>query len=384
MKPDYKVFLFLLILVCTVIFNCKKPYNPPAIALPGSYLVVEGNIALGADSTIFRLNRTVNISSGTTVNPETGAIVTVESSTGGSYPLTEITKGYYAAGGLNLDNSLQYRLRIQTVGRDQYLSDFVATKITPPIDSVGFSITSNAVNIYVNTHDPNNNTHYYRWEYGETWKFHSEYYSAYISTTTAIVPRTADQQVYNCYGRDSSSNILLGSSAQLKQDVIYQAPVLQIPSTSEKIEIEYSILLKQYALTSDAYNFYVNVKKNTEQLGSIFDALPSAAPTNLHDITNPSTPVVGYITASSVQSKRIFISNAQLPQTDAWLTVYPYECQLDSNIGPSVAYLIGNTSEIPVSAIYKPMEGLVGYLSSSRSCVDCTLRGTVTQPLFWK
>jgi len=149
----------LLILIITIL-GCKKPYNPPVIAEPGSYLVVEGTINTGSDSTIFKLSRTVSISTGNAINPETGAIVTVESNANKSYPLTEITKGYYATVGLNLDNTLQYRLRIQTLGKDQYLSDFVPVEVTPPIDSVGYAIASNGVNLYVNTHDPTNNIKY--------------------------------------------------------------------------------------------------------------------------------------------------------------------------------------------------------------------------------
>jgi len=372
----------LLILIITIL-GCKKPYNPPVIAEPGSYLVVEGTINTGSDSTIFKLSRTVSISTGNAINPETGAIVTVESNANKSYPLTEITKGYYATVGLNLDNTLQYRLRIQTLGKDQYLSDFVPVEVSPPIDSIGYTIASNGVNLYVNTHDPTNNIKYYRWDYVETWQFNSEYDSQWISNGKAIVPRTSSQYVYSCFGNDVSSNIVLGSSAKLTQDIIYQNPLTQVASTSEKLETKYSILVRQYALTGDAYNFWLNVKTNTEDLGSIFDAQPSSAPTNLHDVTNPSTPVIGYISACFVQSKRIFISKAQLPLS--WIVVYPYNCDVDSNsFGPQVDINLIPlpNSDIPIS--YFSTKTKSGYTSSSIECVDCTIRGTLTQPNFWK
>jgi len=372
--------------------GCKKPYNPPVIAEPGSYLVVEGTINTGSDSTIFKLSRTVSIASGVVANPETGAIVTVESNANKSYPLTEITKGYYAAVGLNLDNTLQYRLRIQTLGKDQYLSGFVAVNVTPPIDSVGFTTANNELNIYVNTHDPNNNTHYYRWDYVETWQFHAKYQSEFISNGTTIVVRAPNQDIYSCFSNDVSSNIIIGSSAKLKQDVIYQNPITQVLPTSEKLETKYSILVREYALTSDAYNFWVNVKTNTEELGSIFDAQPSQAPTNLHDITNPATSAIGYVSACSVQSKRIFISNAQLPQ--AWQAVYPYDCELDTNwySDPKTHYNEVQSAlvplpngDIPVTTFYGTgSPSPLGFLSSDTQCVDCTIRGTLIQPDFWK
>jgi len=375
---------------------CKKPYSPPAVTSPGSYLVVEGVINAGSDSTIIKLSRTVSISSAITTKPESSAILTVESDQNVIYPLTETTNGVYVTVGLNLDNTRKYRLRIKTNNNNQqYLSDFVEVKATPPIDSVGFTIQNNAANtgilVYVNTHDPANNTRYYRWDYTEAWQFHAKYESNYYSTGDIIVPRLADQFTYYCFSNDISSTIILGSSAKLKQDVIYQNPVTSIESTSEKIETKYSIQIHQYALTGDAFTFWQNLKKNTEQLGSIFDAQPSQIRGNIHNINNAAEPVIGYISACTVQTKRVFISNNQLPSS--WNPADPYNCQLDSEL-----YCKGNpcqnqvalnllplgSSEIPVSEIPPGSHNPIGYMSASNYCTDCTLRGTKTQPAFWK
>jgi len=59
--------------------SCKKPYLPPAINSPNSYLVVEGAINSGSGPTTIKLSRTVNLSNKITVNPVTGAVLTVES-----------------------------------------------------------------------------------------------------------------------------------------------------------------------------------------------------------------------------------------------------------------------------------------------------------------
>lgn len=391
MKRETKKIYYFVISVI-LMGGCKKPYNPPAIASPGNYLVVEGVINAGSDSTIIKLSRTVNLAAGTTDNPETGAIVSVQSSTNATYPLVETSTGSYAVAGLNLDITKTYRISIKTSNNQQYLSDLVPVKVTPPVDSIGFTVQSNGIQLYVNTHDPNNNTHYYRWDYAETWQFHAKYESEYISDGKEIIPRTVSQQVYTCFGNDASSTILLGSSAKLSQDVIYQSPLTAVVSTSEKLEKKYSILVNEYALTSDAYTFYTNLKKNTEQLGSIFDAEPSEIAGNIHNVSNPSEPVLGYISVSTVQSKRIFISNAQLPE--AWEPTYPYQCELDSDwfsephsgFNMVAAYLVPlPNAEIPVTTFsLKASPGTAGYLASDVDCVDCTLRGTVTPPSFWK
>jgi len=379
-KANYLVILIVLVVAC------KKPYNPPAITGNGSYLVVEGVINTGADSTIIKLSRTVNVSNNTTTNPVLNAIVTVENDQNTAFPLTESANGNYVSGGLNLDNSRTYRLRIKTPDNKQYLSDLVPVKITPPIDSVGYNIITvpdTGLQLYANTHDPKNNTRYYRWDFSENWQFSAKYPSHYIADG-AIRQRRFNELITVCYTNDVSSDVVLASSAKLRQDLIYQAPVEFIRFTSEKLEDEYTILLHEYALTPDAYNFWVNLRKNTEELGSIFDAQPSQLQGNIHCLTNPAEPVIGYVSACTVSSKRIFIYNSNLP---AWTAAYPYQCSLDTTgrgSGVSIGDLMANPQ------IYYILDGFdtptfpSKYTFTSRECADCTIRGTRTPPPFWK
>ena len=372
-----KSFAFILFLTIAAM-GCKKPYNPPALKGNGGYLVVEGVVNAGPDSTTIKLSRTVNVSSAVTANPVSQAVVAVESDQNISYPLTETTGGNYVSPGLNLDVSRTYRLKVKTSNNEQYASDFEPVSVTPPIDSIGFNVITvpdTGIQIYVNTHDQTNTVHYFRWDYSEAWEFYTKYTTPYISNGfNAIVLRQPNQFDTYCFTNDVSSDIVLGSSAKLQKDVIYQSPVTFIPSTSEKIEDEYSILLKEYALTADAYNFWISLKQNTEQLGSIFDAQPSQITGNIHCTTNPSEPVIGYISVSTVSSKRVFIYSSQLP---SWVPAYPYYCEIDSTgrQGPAFLYPLPNAF-LPMSAN--------GVTYTSDVCADCTVRGTKTPPPFWK
>ena len=367
--------------------GCKKPYNLPVIASTGSYLVVEGVINPSADSTIIKLSRTVNISSKTTTKPVLGATLNVESDQHMFYPLTETGNGFYSAPGLNLDNSHTYRLNIKTPDSKQYLSSYEQAVITPPIDSLGFNIVTvpdTGIQIYANAHNSNSAVRYFRWDYNENWQFFSKYLSNYISNGSGMVPRTPDQYVSSCFSSDASSNIVLGSTAKLSQNVLYQNPIIFISSKSEKIEAKYRVFVRQYALTSAAFMFWSNLKKNTEQLGSIFDALPSEIPGNIRCVTNPSEQVVGYISVCTVQTKILFINNRQLP---SWTPNYPYACSLDS-AGPhpwlplSVLILSPNAL-LGVDAI-GPVTNPIGYTYTERDCADCTIRGSKIPPPFWR
>ena len=371
--------------------GCVKHYNPPPVNAVNHYLVVEGVINTN-DSTVIKLSRSVNLASDTNYLPELKATISIQDDQSQSYALRELGNGVYSSAVLNLDNTHKYRLNITTSDGKNYQSDYVVAMPTPPIDSIGYTIKSDGLQIYVNTHDPKNSTHYYRWDYNETWIFHAKYYSSYITNdSTDVVYRSIDKQIYKCWSSDISNYVLLGSSAKLTQDVIYQSPITLIPSTSEKIESRYSILLKQYALTVDAYNYYTLLKTNTEQLGSIFDAQPSELIGNIHCTSDPALRVIGYITAGTIQQKRVFIDNAVLPRD--WTATYPYDCEQDTALyfNPKTKQndvlrdlVLPGGSQVTTSAIYGNGPNPIGYLYSDPDCADCSIRGTLIQPGFWQ
>jgi hypothetical protein len=387
--------LIYIIFLLTLVYSCRKPYNPPAIASPNSYLVVEGVIVNGSGPTTIKLSRTVKIAASNANNPVSGATVTVQGDQNVSYPLQETTPGTYVSATLTLDNTHNYRISINT-GSEQYLSAYVPVLNSPPIDSVGYTITSNSLNIYANTHDPTNTVKYYRWDYMETWIYHSIYASFFVSNGDTVLIRTPAQEVNTCWPSDTASTIILNSTARLSKSVIVGNPITSIASTSQKLADEYSILVREYALTADAYTFWQNMKQNSEELGSIFDPLPSQINGNIHSVSNPNEPVIGYVSAGAVTSKRIFIYTQQLPD---WIpTTNIQQCSLDTFL---YAYndhgtIINQVNEyinydkgaidpsIPVGPITTPGGVILGFSASTPACVDCTLYGTNVQPSFWQ
>lgn len=384
-------------LILVTAFGCKKPYAPKAITSSSSYLVVEGVINTGADSTVIRLSRTVALSSSTSFKPENSAIVTLISDAGSSYTMVETGGGYYRAPGFNATTVANYRLKIATAEGKAYQSDYVPAKTSPAIDSVYYRVKGDGVQVYADTHDPASNTRYYRWDYNETYQYRSAFESYYYHTAIpadTVLPRPYSDHIFVCYRGDISSSVIVNTSAKLAKDVISQNIITFIPATSEKIESRYSILVRQYALTPDAFNYFQQLKKNSEQLGGIFDPQPSELPGNIHCLTNPSEVVLGYLTAGTPAEARIFIDNRNLP---AWRANTPYNgCKMDTDLYAKpllhggtendVAINIYSGVEIPIYAIV-PDTGpppILGFSASSVACVDCTLRGTNKRPDFWQ
>jgi len=379
-----------------IVSSCKKPYSPPAITVNNNYLVVEGVIDAGTDSTVIKLSRTVNLSGQTALNPEKNATVTVQGDQNASYSLSETAGGRYVSAPLNLDNTHKYRLFITTADGRIYASNYEGVKETPPIDTLGYMITNDGLSLYINTHDPANNTHYYRWDYAETYLYFSPLTSYYkyidypFYYTQRSVRRLPSEYINTCYITNNSTTVLLNSSAKLAQDMINQTPITQVPKDSEKIFYRYTINVKQYALTPEAYEFWTLLKKNTEKLGTIFDPQPSEAKTNLYCVSNPSEPVIGYMSVSTVSQKRIFIDRTELP---VW-PFSPPECNplyaswmkkgyIDSNLPDSVYIPLGPIESEYIPALNDTAYSVkVGYYD----CVDCRyhLHGKTQKPAFWK
>jgi len=355
-------------------YSCKEPYAPPAVTIDYNYLVVEGIISSGQPTRI-QLSRTKRLTDTVLFVPETNASVFVQSEHGENHPLQHISNGVYESASLTLNPSDRYRIRIATVNKS-YVSNFEPVKTTPAIDSLTWE-QDRDVFISVNTHDPANNTWYYRWEYEETWEYWAWFDSNLGYMNGQIYFRDSADLLNKCWTTLRSTDVLLGTSTKLSQDRIDKKVVAVVPNETDKIGIRYSILVKQSALTQKAFEYWETLRKNSRDLGNIFGVQPSQLIGNIKCVTNPEEPVIGYITASSVTEKRIFIRRSDVL---TWIvpTQLPY-CTQRILHPDSVFYALQDTSYAPA---YYITGG--GVAIAKNSCVDCRRKGGVTKkPAFW-
>ncbi len=370
-------------IIIILIAGCKDKFVVQTNTPASGFLVVEGFVNLSG-STSIRLTRSSGLDSPLVI-PEPGAQVEVQSDIGVSFPLTELPGGYYSDSAMFLDPSQQYRLHIRTTNGKEYLSDFSATKITPPIDTVTWTGNSTAVTVYVSTHDLQSQPGYYQWMFDETWKYTSAFSSTIDYKNDQIVVRPDSDMFYYCWRSDVSTTINIANTEKLSENVIHQYPLTQIPyATTNKLIIRYSILVRQYALTKEWYEWNQKIRKNTEELGSIFDAQPSETGGNIHCITDPTETVVGYVGCTTETQKRIFIDRYDIPPA---IIFSGYEfCEKDTiGLDPEVIHdHFSGGFHIPTQPVY--ILGLLkGYESSSPDCVDCRLKGgTTVMPSFWQ
>ena len=372
--------LLLCCIVVMVLASCREEFDPPTKSSAENFLVVEGVLNVGGPTTI-RITRSFRLEDSARLRGERNANVSVEGKDNTIQLLSMTGDGIYTSPNLNLVINNEYRLRIQTNNGKEYLSDYVIARQTPPIDSIGWEKNNDGVQIYVNTSDPSNNTRYYKWDYDETWEINSYYQSLYKYQNGVVSPRSAAEDVYICWKNAVNSSIKIGTSTRLQSDVISKAPLVFTPNGNDKFSVRYSIMVRQYALDKKAYEFYELMKTNTESLGTIFDPQPTEITGNIRCVTDATEPVIGFITASTISEKRIFINRSQLGGWD----FYQYcESVLVANHPDSIELYFENGGLEPYGSDELPIGIITGYFSSFPPCVDCVKRGGSTvRPAFW-
>lgn len=369
--------LGILVFILISCYSCKEVYEIPTTISNSNLLVVEGVLNVNGLSNII-LSRTINVADTTSLSPETGATVIVENENNVSFNLTETNNGVYQIF-LNNNQSRQFRLKISTSSGVQYQSAYTKVNISPSFD-LSFNLEDNGVEVNIDSEGDDAAVRNYRYEFEETWEIEtlkSDF--KYVITNPAngdgvVVRRVLPQDFipFICYPSKKSTEIILENTKNLSANSIRSKRIVFLESNSVKLQKRYSILVKQYTLNDDAFVFWSKLKKNTEQLGTIFSPLPSEIQGNMVCLSNPNEPVIGFFEANGYTQKRIFINPTDVPN----LTSSNNTCKTISipEPGTFIAYYYGGGTYIPTQS------ESVGALAT---CVDCRLTGTDQKPPFW-
>ncbi len=369
----------------TVYFlGCVEPYSPPKVDQFEDLLVVDGNVNGTAGEANVYLSRSQALNDLSETKYVSGAIVEIRVQDGATYRLSEKKSGRYYVDGIDLNFGDMVQLYVSDADGSEYLSDFEEYIETPKIDKVTYSSDESNVNFYVSTHDPNNNTFYYKWDYTETWEFRSAYYSGFYyertDTSVEIYPRRRPDTLHFCYQYDSSTQIILANSKHLNEDIINQFPIAKVGTSTGKFADRYSFLVKQRALSEKTYKYWEMLQSNTESVGSIFDPQPSQLTSNIRNVSHPEIGVLGYFNLYSEQQLRIYLNYRDV--TPHFFNRGYRSCVFDTVLVEDMfdelyppKYLIG--------ALYQ-QGSVYAYTTSFASCVDCRLKGSNKVPEFWQ
>jgi hypothetical protein len=369
-EPDMKhvqikiVFLFLII-----IDSCIVPYFPK-INEKEELLVVEGLITDQPGINTVKLSKSYPLWARESFKTFNDCKVWITDNLGNVFSLKETATGKYVTDSASFRGIVgrKYTLHIKTtpaLGNVNYESVPVEMKPVPPIDSIYYekrlfdygSQTFEGCQIYLDTHTPLNNNMFFRYDYTETWEFHLPY----------DVPHKI------CWISNSSNKIMIENSAVSHDGTVTRFPVNLITNPIDRLSVKYSILVKQYSLNEDEFHYWERLKNINEQVGGLYDIVPSNIQNNVFCVDNQFEKVLGYFSVSAVASKRIFIKDSFAGQNQMYNSC-PVDTIFYIDSIPAGSYIIvNNSNKVPKSWI----------IANSIDCYDCRVRGKDIKPLFW-
>jgi len=400
--PKSVFTLIIIITICT----CIDPYNPNLSGY-GPLLVVDGLITDENASYTVRLSHTLQDQNGV-LSMVSGATVYINDDAGNISHLKSSGDGIYKTDSTEFRGAVgrQYVLHIETVDGRKYESNNCLLSDVPDIDSIYFEKDEEIVNngtetdegimIYLDSKGGDINK-YYRWEFIETWKFKvpTPAKSTYIDEKTIIMNH--DIKDY-CWKVRKSNEILIHSVQSGGSGSIKKIPVFFIASDkSDRLRLEYSILVKQYSVSKSEFDFWDNLSKINDKSGDIFEYQPYPVSSNIHNINNPEERILGYFQVSAVKEKRMFLSFSDIVKLN--LPYYMYKCERieaspkdppwNKFIPPLTFDEIYNMFVTSGYNFIEPkyFDGtmlLDELVFAKPECSNCELSGTSIKPDYWK
>lgn len=289
----------------------------------------------------------------------------------------------------------KYQLKIETLQGEVFKSSWEELLAPVNIDSLyyvfetpkGVDANNDIDNIgcqfYLNNHSEKDS--YYKWEYQETWEYWIPY--GYYKNGNNI-----------CWMSTNSTEIMVKSTEDIEPNRIIGFPVKFISTSTNRLSVRYSILVKQYSLNKANYAYYLQTQSINSSMGGLYDSPPSQLIGNIYNITYPEKPVLGFFQVSGVSEKRIFISKKEVPQYVNNTVLGSEGCLLhEVQANPNERCLYGPNCEIKTDRKYYYDYGWsvvstffnqscncnVLYMVNYQNCYDCEYSGTSIKPSFW-
>ena len=373
----------LVFVLLATLLGCRTPYEPEVPATELRVLVVEGYLDTEGLKSELKLSRTAPLGASSAFIPELRAKVLLKSASGQVFPLTETGLGTYIFE-RNIDEKQSYLLEIELSSGERYVSEGLQPIVTPEIIDAGFKRDEEGVEVFVSTQG-NANADDFLWTFEETWIFRPRIRTTYIYVPEIknVRDQKQSEQTSLCFKTEPSPGILLETSSRFKDQVVFQKTITEIPTGDERIMERYSILVSQKGLASKDVPFWEILKKNTEDIGSIFSPLPSLIGGNIKSLDAAKSPVIGQVSLGVIRQKRIYINQVQV---SPWNYLDPKfnDCAIgeEAILAKDYQAIFGNGAVVPTRPL---MVGttIVGYYPSSKRCTDCSLYASKLKPSFW-
>jgi hypothetical protein len=395
------------LIVVFTLYTCIDPYNPKLTGY-ASLLVVDGLITDANTSYTVRLTKTIQDQNS---NPSvvSDATVYITDDAGNTSYLDNWDNGIYKTDSIEFKGIVgrTYILHILTQEGNEYESKPCLMQSVPDIDSIYFAKdqvlvsngtqTQDGVSIYLDSKGSENNQ-FYRWAFDETWKFKVPYPKRFnFNMADSAITAVTDVKEY-CWNSRKSDEIIIHSIYAGQSSRLEKQPIFFIASDkSNRLLLQYNILISQYSISKKEYDFWNNLKQVNESGGDIFAKQPFTVVSNIYNINNTKERILGYFQVSAVKQKRKNILFSDIVGMN--LPYYHYPCDimvkdpLDYAKGPGAPpptwdylyslFCITSDYYFVEPLYYSGTDSLLKMVFARPECANCELTGTHSKPDFW-
>lgn len=337
---------------------------------------------------------------------ERGASVEVTDDMGGVFDFDDNGDGTYSSKTtFAAMQGRDYVLTVQTSDGSSYISAPSRINAQSNIDDI-YAVREfkddleEGVFIYLDSYDPTYSSKYYRYEYEETYKIIAPFYSGFEAFVFSPLPSTSvgfrpsDDVGQVCFATDNSRNIIQTTTTNLDEDRVERFPIRFINRKNYILSHRYSILVKQYVQSREAYSYYETLRSLSGS-ESLFSQIQTGfLEGNIRSEQSDNEKVIGFFEVVSVSKERLFFNYEDLFPEEA-LPNYIIDC---SFVSPPLVGLSGQTFPLYDAVFFgfvdfyeeydterNPLNfGLYGpYLMTPAGCGDCTKIGSTIVPSFW-
>ncbi len=389
--------LFLLLLL-----SCIDPYEPKTITFE-DILVVEALLTDEYKHQEVILSRSYEFEREAPY-PETDALVRIINDFGTVYEFTEAEPGRYVSVTLfKAETNYEYTLSIIASNGTSYSSTPEQLNGTSTIDQLYASrvvddFGDDGIAIQLDNSNISDTPSFFRYEYEETYKIIAPRWLSYdfalVSSNSVgsqtqvfatnglesviLVPKEQEERI--CYGTNRSKNIIIGTTEELEENRLLGFKVRFVNSDDFILSHRYSILVKQYVTSFEAYTYYKTLKEISSSESLFSENQPGFFIGNIKSEKNRDEKIIGFFDVSAVAEERLFFNYSDF---------YPGE-----RLPP---YVNACRSIKPITLLEQVRLDIVHYndpgayededdaqIAIPRECGDCTALGSNVKPSFWQ
>ncbi len=370
--------------------GCIERYYPDEEQLKVGSLVVSAHLNNIPGMQTISLSRSVSIEK-SVYDPVSGCYVEVERSDGEVRVFEETDPGFYQ-GDLDeafLQTGEKYYLEFVTPGGQRYESGYETLHPSPEIEEVYYELESlptsdpavidQGIRFFVDFEIEQESGRYLRWEMVETFEIHNpDYETRMYGEDRRWHDITSSMKWLNCWLTNVVYEIHTLDVRNFGGDIYRNQPLNFVSGSTWKLLHRYSLLVRQYSHSEEAFWYWNELAKNVQSQGGLFDSQPALTPSNICNVGDEEEMVIGYFSISGVSEKRVFVG--EVPGLEIYRD--PYFCSPGVFPGFLWNYPADN---LPFYVAYANIMGISESGEVRDWCVDCRDRkgSSGEKPEFW-